>query len=79
MSEDPRPREQYEIKGVVYSIPCECGGVETGRTLKQRISKHKRPVKNQDKNNAIIVALAVHILQTGHEIKWEDAMVTHSE
>ena len=72
------PREQYEIKVVVYSIPCECGRVyigETGRTLKQRIGEHKRAVKNQDKNNGI----GVHILQTGHEIKWEDAVVTHRE
>ena len=62
------PREQYEIKGVIYSIPCECGRVyigETGRTLKQRISEHKRAVKNQDKNNGI----AVHVLQTGNEIR----------
>lgn len=33
----------------------------------------------QDKNNGIIVALAVHILQTGHKIKCEDVMVTHRE
>ena len=65
------PREQYEIKGVVYSIPCECERVyirEMGRTLKQRISEHKRVVKNQDKNNGI----AVHVLQTGHNgrMRW---------
>ena len=32
-------------------------------------------MKNQDKNNGI----AVHVLQTGHKIKWEDAVVTHRE
>ena len=32
-------------------------------------------MKNQDKNNGI----AVHVLQTGHEIRWEDAMVMHRE
>ena len=30
-------------------------------------------MKNQDKNNGI----AVHLLQTGHEIKWKDAVVKH--
>ena len=45
-----------------------------GWTLKQRVSEHKREVKYQDRNFGI----AVHVFQTGREIKW-DAMVTHRE
>ena len=63
---------------VVYSISLACVRVymrETRRTLKQKISEHKRAVKDQDKNNDI----AVHALQTGHNIKWEDVMMTHRE
>ena len=66
------PRDQYKTKGVVYSIPCECGRVYIGETVKQGISEHKRAVKNQDKNNGI----AVHVLQTGHEI---ESAVKHRE
>ena len=44
------PADPINTKGVVYKIPCECGRVyvgETGRTLKQRITEHKRAVKNR--------------------------------
>ena len=50
------PRNSLDHKGVVYSIPCECGKEyigETGRTLTQRMSEHKRAVKNGDSNNAL--------------------------
>ena len=42
------PRNSLDHKGVVYSIPCE-----TGRTLTERMSEHKRAVKNGDSNNAL--------------------------
>lgn len=44
-------------QGVVYKIPCECGRIyvgETGRTLKQRITEHKRAVKSTDSNNGLL-------------------------
>ena len=59
-------------------IPCECGRVyvgETGRTLKQRITEHKRAVKNADSNSG----LAVHVAGTGHTIHWDEAEVVCRE
>ena len=44
---------------------------ETGRTLKQRITEHKRAVKNADSNNG----LAVHVTRTKHQIEWDEAEV----
>ena len=41
-------------------------GESTGRTLKQRITEHKRTVRNADSNNG----LAVHVAETEHEIRW---------
>ena len=67
-------RHKHETKGVVHFIRCECGCVyigETGRTLKQRITEHKRAVKHQDKNNGI----AVHVQSIKHEIIWEEETV----
>ena len=62
------------MKGVVYSIPCECGSLyigETGRTLKKRLIEHKRSVRNGDTNNGI----AVHVRETEHSVQWEQAAV----
>ena len=45
------PRDPYKHKGVVYSIPCECGKEyvgEIGRTLSQQMTEHKRAVRNND-------------------------------
>ena len=64
---DPVPIE--ERKGVVYSIPCvECSSVyigQTGRSLKQRISEHRRALKNGDVQMS---ALAEHVFNTGHAV-----------
>ena len=68
------PRNSLDHKGVVYSIPCECGKEyigETGRTPTQRMSEHKRAVINVDSNNA----LAVHVKHSGHNIQWEEANI----
>ncbi len=68
------PRNSLDHKGVVYSIPCECGKgyiVDMGRTLTQYISEHKRAVKNDDNNNA----LAVHDKKSSHNIQWDQASV----
>ena len=64
---DPVPVD--ERKGVVYSIPCvECSSVyigQTGRCLKQRVSEHRRALKNGDVQAS---ALAEHVLKTGHAV-----------
>ena len=44
---------------------------KTGRTLKQRITEHKRAVKNVDSNNGI----AVHVAKTKHRIRLDEAEV----
>ena len=67
LTELKTPADPINTKGVVYRIACSCGRVyvgETGRMLKQRISKHKRVVKNADSNNR----LRVHVARTKHEI-----------
>ena len=72
------PPDLVNTKRVVYKIPCECGRVyvhESERTLKQRITEHKRAVKNADSNNG----LAVHVASTEHKIRWEEAEVVHRE
>ena len=62
---DPVPVE--ERKGVV--TPCvECSSVyigQTGRSLKQRISEHRRALKNGDVQTS---ALAEHVFKTGHAV-----------
>ena len=67
-----RPKDRVPIeerKGVVYSIPCvECSSVyigQTGRRLKQRISEHRRALKNGDVQMS---ALAEHVFKTGHAV-----------
>ena len=72
------PADPINTKGVVYKIPCECGRAyvgETGRTLTQRITEHKRAVKNADSNNG----LAVHVAGAEHEIRWDEAVVCREE
>ena len=64
---------QEDVRGVIYSIPCECGAVysgETGRTLKIRLVEHQRAVCGRNSNNGI-----VHAMTTCHSIKWEEARV----
>ena len=64
-----RPKND-EIKGVIYSIPCECGStyiVQTGKNLHTRLQEHKREVCKIGTNNSI----AVHAIMTNHSIQWE--------
>ena len=66
--------DKHDGKGVVYSIPCECGSLyigETGHTLKKRLMEHKWSVRNGDTNNGI----AVHVRETEHSVQWEQAAV----
>ena len=72
------PRNSQDQKGVVYSIHCECGKEyigETGRTLTQCMSEHKRAVKNGDNNNA----LAVHVKQSSHNILSDQTSIVTRE
>ena len=62
----------------MYKISCECGRAyvgETGRMLKQRMTEHKRAIRNVDNNNG----LAVHVAGTEHEIRWDEAEVVCRE
>ena len=70
--------DKHDVKGVVYSIPFECGSLyigETGRTLKTRLMEHKWSVRNRDTNNGI----AVHVTETDHSVQWEQAAVIKTE
>ena len=70
--------DKHDVKGIVYSIPCECGSLyigETGRTLKTRLMEHKRSVCNRDTNNGI----TVHVIETDHSVQWEQAAVIKTE
>ena len=53
--------------------PCaECSAVyvgETVRTLKVRMTEHRRAVKNMDPKNGI----AMHVQKTAHAIDWQEA------
>ena len=74
---DPIPPDSR--KGVVYKIRCkDCFQSyigQTGRTLSCRIKEHKRAVSQGDSNAS---ALAEHVLNTGHQIDWSNAMVLDS-
>ena len=63
------PGEVEERKGVVYSISCvKCSSVyisQTGRSLKQHVSKHRCALKNGDVQ---MPALAEHVFKTGHAV-----------
>ena len=74
MTKVKTPSDPVTTKGVVYRLPCESGRVyvvETGRTLKQRITEHKREVKNIDLNNG----KADHVAKTKHQIRWDEAEI----
>ena len=67
-----------ERRGVIYSIPCECGAVyigETCRTIKQRLEEHKRAVRIGDPSNAI----ALHTNSNLHSIQWGESKVIEQE
>ena len=62
-------------KAVVYQVPCkDCHQLYTGeskRTLKVRLTEHRRAVQKSDVNNGI----AVHVANTSHSIDWQNARV----
>ena len=65
------PKDQ--IDAGVYIIPCkDCKQPyvgETGRDYQQRLSEHKRAVRNGDLNNAVFV----HMSENNHAIDWENS------
>ena len=74
---DPVPMDQRT--GVVYQIPCsECPKVyvgQSGRTLKHRLSKHRRALQ---KGDVAASALAEHVWSTGHQVNLSEAKVIDS-
>ena len=63
------PTPPIEKTEVVYAIHCECGRTyigETGRTLKIRMTEHKRVIRVGDLQNA-------HVNSTGHNIKLNES------
>jgi hypothetical protein len=73
-----RPKGMERL-GLVYRIPCgDCGWSyvgETGRSLRVRISEHKRAVKNFSTSSEI----ANHVWEYGHKMRWEAAVVLAEE
>ena len=61
--------------GVVYQYQCQCGKIyvgETGRTLGTREMDHRRAIS---KGNADHSGISKHVLETGHEIAWDEVRI----
>ena len=75
---DHVPRDQRA--GVVYQIPCSgCPKVyigQSGRTLKHRLSEHRRAIQNGD---VAASALAEHTWSTGHRMDLSKAEVVDAQ
>ena len=69
-----RPREPDPL-GVVYRIPCaDCSWSyvgESGRTLRERLTEHKRAVRGCSSSSEI----ARHVWEKGHQMDWEREVV----
>ena len=67
-------------KGVIYHIPCQdCDKSyigETGRTLKVRLTEHKRYCRNGETNRS---GVSQHTLIDNHRIDWEKSTVIAKE
>ena len=70
---------QPVLFGIVYSINCgQCEWVyvgETGRSLDERVSEHKRAVKNCCANSEV----AKHCWESKHRMNWGSASVLDRE
>ncbi len=56
---------QDKIKGVIYRVQCECGSSymgETGRTLETRLKEHKRAIRYDDQNKALLFIPILHAI-----------------
>jgi hypothetical protein len=63
----------------IYNIPCECGRScvgETGRPLSVRIGENKLNLKNGLLGKS---KLALHALEEGHKISWNEAKILQIE
>ena len=64
---------------MVYRIPCaQCQWSyvgETSRTLKERLTEHRRAVKNFSSSSEI----ANHVLDADHRVDWEGAEILNFE
>ena len=59
---------------VVYEVPCSCGKVYIGktiRTLEARIKEHKKAVQEADYKSAI----AEHVWEEQHRILWDGVRI----
>ena len=67
-----------DITGVIYRIPCQdCDHSyvgETGRTLKTRLSEHRRNCRNGE-----VESVAQHTIEEDHRIDWEGCTVINRE
>ena len=65
--------------GCVYNICCsDCDFTyvgETGRTVEERVSEHRRAVKNFEERSE----LAMHVAETGHGVDWAGVSVIDRE
>lgn len=76
-----KPRSPPEdTKGVIYRIPCQdCNKSyygETGRTLKVRLTEHKRYCRNGETNRS---GVSQHTLIDNHRIDWNKSSVVAKE
>jgi len=69
-----------DITGVIYRIPCQdCDHSyvgETGRTLRTRLSEHRRNCRNGEVERS---GVAQHTIEEDHRIDWEGSTVINRE
>ena len=69
----------FEPMGLIYLLPCSnCNWsyvAETSRTLKERLSEHRRSVRNFSTRSEV----ANHVHQTGHLMNWDAARILGRE
>ena len=70
-----RKPDSLPKKGLVYRIPCsQCEWSyigETGRTLTDRLSEHRRAVRNFSTSSEI----SNHVLSSDHVMNWDGAKI----
>ena len=73
-------RDPHDTKGVIYQIPClDCDRSyigETGRTLKTRLTEHRRNCRNGDVQRS---GVAQHSIEDDHRIDWKESVVIDRE
>ena len=73
-------RDPHDTKGVIYQIPClDCDRSyigETGRTLKTRLTEHRRNCRNGDVQRS---GVAQHSIEDDYQIDWKESVVIDRE